>query len=699
MKRPIPSSRISVRAMSSRSQRSGVPLSLSPFIPRVGRMCAALCASLAVAGCGGDIATPVNPTIRLASIIIDGGSRTLERGTKVTLTATSRDTGGKVTSVPLIWRSTVDSVVTMGPDGKLVAGDTGVAVVTASALGIVSAGIGVHVVWQGPAKVAAFQFNPPVAVTPGGEPGDSIRVIVTNTDGNAVNATVRFAVTAGGGTVTPAGPALVKVGSSGWAAAKWRLGAAAGQNTVTATVVGDDSLPIAWVTNNPLTFTLKTYIALSVVQGDNQTGSILSPLPITPSIRLVDSAGKPRAAIPITFTATGNGRVAKSVASTAADGTVSPGVWTLGDATGDQQLIVTVEGAKLTLHAAATGTSVRYSAAQVTTAQAATCAMTSDQFVSCLGQSPQIGTGDTASKSAPTLTAGGVHFGALAGNGAHFCGTAVDLSIYCWGFAAYVDTTGAATTTATPTRLQSNIAWLQVSPGGQHNCAVANDHSAYCWGDNTFGQLGDNGTTRRFAPQAVFGGFKFNAVASGGSHSCGIVVDGTAACWGSNASAQLGDGTGTNRLSPTAVSGAVHWKSLGAGANWTCGLAEDGNAYCWGGGTGRTTPGSYTGSPTFTSLSVGAAHACALQSDGKAFCWGDNSSGQLGDSTTTSRTSPTEVVTTFRFASISAGFQQTCGVTTDGFLACWGRNTVGEIGISVPLLQLTPRYVVVGVKP
>jgi hypothetical protein len=666
---------------------------------RSGSKSLVVCAMVAAAACGGDIATPENPPIRLASIIIDGGSRTLERGSKLTLTATARDTGGRLAAVPFAWRSTADSIVTMGPDGRLTAGDTGLAVVTASALGIVSAGIGVHVVWQGPAKVATFQFNPPVAVTPGGEPADSIRVVVTNTDGNAVNATVRFAVTAGGGSVSPAAPALVKVGSSGWAAAKWRLGSAPGQNTVTATVVGADSLPLTWVANNPVTFTLKSYNAIAVVQGDNQTGSILSPLPVTPSIRLVDADGKPRAAIPISFTATGNGRVAKSVVSTAADGTANPGVWTLGDATGDQRLIVTVEGATLSLHATATGTSVRYAAAQVATAQAATCAVTADQFASCLGQAPQIGTGDTASRFSPTLTAGGIHFASLVGNGAHFCGTAVDLSIYCWGFSAYVDTTGAAISTSVPTRLQSNIAWLQVSPGGQHNCAVANDHSAYCWGDNSFGQLGDNGITRRLAPQPVFGGFKFNAVASGGAHSCGIVLDATALCWGSNSSGQLGDGTSTNRLSPTAVSGGIHWKTLGAGGNFTCGLAQDGTANCWGAGTGRATPGSYTGAPAFVSMSVGAAHVCALQSDGKAYCWGDNSSGQLGDSTTTSRSAPTEVTTPFRFSSISAGFQQTCGITTDGLLACWGRNTVGEIGINVPLLQLTPRYVVVGVKP
>jgi alpha-tubulin suppressor-like RCC1 family protein len=103
--------------------------------------------------------------------------------------------------------------------------------------------------------------------------------------------------------------------------------------------------------------------------------------------------------------------------------------------------------------------------------------------------------------------------------------------------------------------------------------------------------------------------------------------------------------------------------------------------------------------PLFASLTVGFAHACALTNDGTAYCWGDNSSGQLGDSTTATRINPTAVVTPMRFASIRAGFQHTCGITTDGFVACWGRNTVGELGLSTPLVQTTPRYIVIGVKP
>lgn len=653
----------------------------------------------AMCGCGGDVTKPIQTT-KIARIVIDGGPRAVERGSVVPFTATATDSVGKTVPVPFVWSSSVDSVGVFDRDGKLTAKVPGNTIVTASALGISSGGVQVVVVWLGAAKVAPFQFNPPLAITPSASPVDSVRVLVTTlSNGPAVGANVAFKVTGGGGTVTPA---VVTVGPAGTAAAKWVLGSTAGKNTVTATVVGADSSTLLyWVTDNPSTFTAKTYAALAIVQGDGQAGAVLAPLPVTPSVRLVDTAGKPRAGIPVTFAASANGRVANAVVSTNVDGVATPGVWTLGDVAGDQQLVVTVEAAKIALHAAASGTTVRFSAPQVATTQAATCALTSDQFISCLGQPPQIGTGDTAVKSLPTLTKGGVQLTAMAGasSGSHFCGTSADLSIYCWGGGALVDTAGVLNNTAAPTRLPSNTAWIQVSPGGQHNCALANDRSAYCWGIDASGQLGDNGTANHFSPQPVSGGFKFTAISSGASHSCGVTVDAAAFCWGLNANGQIGDGTTALRRTPTAVSGSFKWRSIGAGIAWSCGLIDTGAAYCWGAGTGRAIPGNYPTAPTFSSLSVGGAHACALTSDGTAYCWGDNSSGQLGDSTTTSRDAPTAVATLLRFASISAGFQHSCAVTNDGFVACWGRNTVGELGVSAPFLQLTPRFLVTGVQP
>lgn len=665
--------------------------------PRLARRVAA---SLLVTGvaCGGGDVTPPEPSVKVATIVIDGGARILERGSTVFLTATAKDPQGKVVTVPFAWRSTNDSIASFEPNGKLVAKDTGTVGVTASALGVISGVTQVAVRWVGPAKVAGVAFTAPNAITPGAALNDSIRVQVTNLAGGpSAGAIVRFAVTGGGGSVSPL---KAVAGANGVASAKWTLGPTAGINTVTATVVDSADAVITWVKDNPVSFSVKSYAALTVLSGDGQTGSLLSALPVAPVVKLVDSTGKPRAGVPIAFTATKNGRVASVVASTSVDGVASPGVWTLGDIAGEQQLIASVENASVTLRATATGSAVRFPASFVATAQQASCALTADQLVSCMGQPPQIGTGDTTrTQSSPTRTTGGIRFTALVGGSAHFCGTATDLAIYCWGINATVDTSGVVVNTRVPTRLQSNVAWVQVAPGGQHNCALANDRTAYCWGIDTSGQLGDNATARRFVPHPVAGGFKFSSITAGASHSCGITLESAGFCWGGNTAGQLGDGTTQNRLTPTALSGAIRWKSLSAGANWTCGLSDAGVAHCWGSGTGRTVPAPYASSPIFASLSVGAAHACALTSDGHAYCWGDNSSGQLGDSTTVSRDVPKEVSPTLRFSSISAGQQQTCGIAVDGFLLCWGRNTVGELGFSNAAVQLTPRYVVIGVQP
>ena len=83
---------------------------------------------------------------------------------------------------------------------------------------------------------------------------------------------------------------------------------------------------------------------------------------------------------------------------------------------------------------------------------------------------------------------------------------------------------------------------------------------------------------------------------------------------------------------------------------------------------------------TFVRMAAGSGYTCALSADGTAYCWGENSSGQLGDGTTTFQPLPAKVLTDVKFATISAGSTHTCAIGLNGFTYCWGRNSTGQLG-------------------
>ena len=655
---------------------------------------------LACLSCSSD--GTLTPVQKVGSITIDPPSATLERGTRQQFSAVVNDQLDRPINVPVVWQSSNENAATFDSKGVLTAVDTGATVVTASTLGFASKPVTVVVVWNGAAHIAQFGWTPPNAATPGAIVSDSIRVFVTNKSGAPVGgARVLFAVTGGGGSVSQI---VTTTSSNGSAATQWTLGANPNFNSITAAVVDTTNQPLAFVGGNPVSFGVTSYAALSAVAGDHQTGQILSDLPIAPSVKLVDSLGKPRAGVPITFSATNGGRVPFPTVSTGADGVASPGTWTLGDVPGVQNLIARVESGTIRLQATSTGTPIHYTPLHVALGGFATCGLDAGGMPSCMGQEPQIGGGDAINKSTPTQVGAAVSLQSIAGSSTHFCGIATGDAISCWGINALVDTTGKNAGLATvPTQLPSALAWAQVAPGASHTCAITTSQDAYCWGSNQLGQLGTRGdTTSRFAPTAVFGGFKFSAIAAGLNHACALTVSHDALCWGSNQFGQLGDGTGIDRVAPTLVAGGLSFQAIGGGDPWTCGLTTSGQAYCWGAvqGIGAVAiPHQYVGAPVFVSLAVGSGHACALTGDGSAYCWGNNQFGQLGDSTNVSRTDPTPVAGGLKFKSIFAGVAHTCGLSTDGSLACWGDNLAGELGEKTVATQSVPRFVILGITP
>jgi hypothetical protein len=146
---------------------------------------------------------------------------------------------------------------------------------------------------------------------------------------------------------------------------------------------------------------------------------------------------------------------------------------------------------------------------------------------------------------------------------------------------------------------------------------------------------------------------------------------------------------------------AIDWhtevtSTITAGDNFSCALNFAGAAYCWGLntsgqlGNGTTTlsstPVAVSGGLTFTAIDAGTSTVCGITSQRAVYCWGSGISGQLGDTTSgvgRQSTTPIAVRGNLQFAAISVGNATVCGLTTAGAAYCWGRNggvSAGQLG-------------------
>jgi alpha-tubulin suppressor-like RCC1 family protein len=243
-----------------------------------------------------------------------------------------------------------------------------------------------------------------------------------------------------------------------------------------------------------------------------------------------------------------------------------------------------------------------------------------------------------------------------------------------------------------------------VSAGDAHTCARTSSGGAVCWGSNGSGQLGDGTKQSRPAPVAVSSlSSGVSAVAAGGSHTCALTVAGGVKCWGDNASGQLGDGTKKMRKAPVNVSGLGGGiTAITAGDAHTCALTVAGGVKCWGANTSgqigdgttsqRKTPVDVSGLTSgVEAISAGGSHTCAVTTAGGVKCWGANTSGQIGDGTTKLRKTPVSVSgLAHGAADVAAGGAHTCALTSTGGVKCWGANTRGQLGVGTVIRHLTP---------
>lgn len=132
--------------------------------------------------------------------------------------------------------------------------------------------------------------------------------------------------------------------------------------------------------------------------------------------------------------------------------------------------------------------------------------------------------------------------------------------------------------------------------------------------------------------------------------------------------------------------------AITTGGRHTCALTTSDGVKCWGDNssgqlgdgttTQRLTPVKVSGlTSSISAIAAGAWHTCALTTSGGAKCWGGNGEGQVGDGTTTDRSMPVDVSgLTSGVRAIASGLSHTCAVTASGGVKCWGWNRYSQLG-------------------
>jgi alpha-tubulin suppressor-like RCC1 family protein len=357
------------------------------------------------------------------------------------------------------------------------------------------------------------------------------------------------------------------------------------------------------------------------------------------------------------------------------------------------------------------------------------CAVTSGGAVQCWGYngSGMLGNNTTTSSAVPVQVAGLTSGVTQVSCGNFACAVTAGGGVECWGDNTYGKLGNNSTTISLVpvqvTDLASGV--TAVSAGAFSACAVTSGGAVQCWGYNGTGQLGNNSTTNSSVPVQVAGlSSGATSVSVGLQSTCAITAGGGVQCWGDNTYGELGNNSTASSLVPVQVVGLTSGVvALSVGDYSACAVTAGGAVQCWGAGGGA---GSALGSsaPTIcaadgggsasfcspvpiqvigltsgaTGVSVGDHTACAVTAGGGVQCWGDNSSGELGNNSTTNSLAPVQVagLTGDAIAVSVLGGPSTCALAAGGSVECWGDNRYGELGNSSTTNSSIPVQVVCG---
>ncbi|MFB7612155.1 RCC1 domain-containing protein [Streptomyces gardneri] len=185
--------------------------------------------------------------------------------------------------------------------------------------------------------------------------------------------------------------------------------------------------------------------------------------------------------------------------------------------------------------------------------------------------------------------------------------------------------------------------------------------------------------------------------------------------WGLNIGGQLGNGTTLDQPTPGSVTGVARGdvRELSAGGfnsnvSFALALLSDETVLSWGGntsgqlGNGTTTtqsfPAAVAGLSGVTSVSAAGGPFALAVRGGRVLAWGANAYGQLGNGQTTAdkdglTTRPVAVQSLNRVRDVSGGCEHSVALREDGTVWTWGRNHLGQLGNGTRSDRNTPQRV------
>ena len=325
------------------------------------------------------------------------------------------------------------------------------------------------------------------------------------------------------------------------------------------------------------------------------------------------------------------------------------------------------------------------------------------------GANGQLGNGATSSSSTPvqvTGLTGGVREVSAGGN--HSLALMHDRTLRAWGINSDGQLGDGTTTQRTTPVAVSSLTDVTAIATGPNNSVAVSGGALFAWGENFLRQVGDGTTTDRHSPVAVVGTTgTFVAVAQGLNHTLALTDAGVVWSWGLGTNGQLGrspaQGTGDP---PGTIPGLANVTVVEIAAAGDFSMARDtlGRVWTWGRNTngqlGRNcvfgtcidtfAPGMISGLSGTLGIAAGTSHGLAIATNATARSWGLNSSGQLGDGTTTQRNTPVTVSGLSNVGAIAGGGAHSLAASLTGSVIAWGLNSSGQVGDGTTTNRTTP---------